>query len=376
METGSGTMGAWVLEQAAPLEDARLTFRWRTDRPRPRPGPGEVLVEVATCGVCHTDLHTVEGELPLPAPGGIPGHQVVGRVVETAPDATEVCPPPGIDPGLAGALLAAAGQPGTDTWQLRPGTRVGVAWLYDACGRCPACLRGEENLCPQARFTGLSVPGGYAEALTAPARYLVPLPARFDDVRAAPLLCAGIIGYRSLRLAGVGPDRPRTLGLWGFGASAHLALQLARHWGCRVYVFTRSAAHRALALRLGAAWAGAAGDPPPEPLEAGITFAPVGRLIPQALAALAPGGVLAINAVHLQDGIPAFDYRLLYGERVLRSVANATRRDAWEWMYWADQAGVEPEVERWPMSQAREALVRVKAAAVQGSAVLVRGGDS
>ncbi|WP_231699448.1 zinc-dependent alcohol dehydrogenase family protein [Limnochorda pilosa] len=312
------------------------------ERPMPEPGPGEVRVRVEVCGLCHTDLHTVEGELELPRLPVTPGHQVVGRV-----DA--------VGPGVpTGGSLAR-------------GTRVGVPWLYEACGRCDACRRGEENLCPSARFTGLHVDGGCAEYLVAPADFVVPIPDGFTPEEAAPLLCAGIIGYRSLRVAGLVPGE--RLGLYGFGASAHLALQVARHWECPVYVFSRSEEHRALARELGAVWAGPASERPPAVLDRSVLFAPVGDLIPQALAHLRPGGTLAVNAVHL-DRIPAFPYSLLYGERTLRSVANATRRDAFEFLELAARIPIRPHVRVYPFEAAPAALDDLKAARIQGAGVL------
>lgn len=312
------------------------------ERPLPEPGPGQVRIKVEVCGLCHTDLHTVEGELALPRLPVTPGHQVVGRV-----DA--------LGPGLSPAD------------GLAPGTRVGVAWLYHACGQCDACRRGEENLCPSARFTGLHADGGYAQFLVAPAGFVVPIPEGFTSAEAAPLLCAGIIGYRSLRLAGLLPGE--RLGLYGFGASAHLALQVARHWECSVYVFSRSPEHRALALELGAAWAGTASERPPVHLDRSVLFAPVGSLVLPALAHLRPGGTLAINAIHL-DRIPSFPYELLYGERTLRSVANATRRDAVEFLELAARIPIRPRVQFFPFAQAQDGLKELKAAKINGAGVL------
>lgn len=331
-------MPAMVLTRPAPVETDPLAA---ADPPRPDPGPGEVLLRVRACGVCHTDLHIVEGELVPHRLPVIPGHQVVGTVEAVGPD--------GPAAGLA------------------PGQRVGVTWLFRACGACAACRRGEENLCPSAQFTGYDVDGGYSTWMVADRRFVFPLPERFDDVSAAPLLCAGVIGYRALRRAEVLPGS--TVGLYGFGASAHLAMQVARHWGCRVYVFTRSEAHRRLAEDLGAVWTGPVDAVPPEPLDSAVSFAPAGQVIPRALAALRPGGTLAVNAVYL-DRLPEMPYALLYGERTLRSVANLTARDAREFLALAAEIPVRTEVERYPLREANAALRRLKARAVQGAAVL------
>jgi propanol-preferring alcohol dehydrogenase len=281
----------------------------------------------------------VEGELTLPRLPLIPGHQIVGIVEALGPDTTRF------------AL----------------GERVGVGWLAWSCGECEFCLRGEENLCARARFTGLHIDGGYAQHALVDERFAYPLPERFSDAEAAPLLCAGIIGYRALRLCGVKPGE--RLGLYGFGASAHLAIQVARHWGCPVYVFTRGEEHRRLALELGAEWAGAAEDTSPVPLDAGITFAPTGRLVPLALGHLRPGGTLAINAITM-SAIPELRHELLYGERTLRSVANFTRRDAEQFLRLAGDIPLRTEVEAFPLTRANEVLGRLKRSEIRGSAVL------
>ena len=305
----------------------------------PEPGPGEVRIRVLACGVCHTDLHTIEGELKLPRLPLIPGHQAVGLVDAVGPGASA----------------------------LRVGQRVGVGWLAWACGECAQCRRGEENLCARARFTGLHVDGGYAQYLVADERYCYALPEALSAVQAAPLLCAGIIGYRALRLSRIKPGG--NLGLYGFGASAHLTIQVAHHWGCRVHVFTRGQEHRALAEELGAAWVGRAEEMPPEPLDAGVIFAPSGKLVPLALAHLRPGAILAINAITM-SAIPEMPYELLYAERCLRSVANFTRADAGEFLRLAGEIPLRAEVEAFPLSRANEALERLKRSAVRGSAVL------
>ena len=305
----------------------------RHDVPEPAAGPGEVVIEVSACGVCRTDLQIVSGDLPAKREALVPGHQVVGRRTDT-------------------------------------GERVGVAWLHWADGTCEYCQEGRENLCERAEFTGWTVNGGYADRLVAPADFIFPIPDRFGDLDAAPLLCAGIIGYRSLRLSGVQPGQ--RLGLFGFGSSAHLAIQVAVHWGCEVYVFSRSEAELELAHELGARWTGGYADAPPAPLHAAVTFAPAGSVVVQALAAVAPGGTVAINAIHL-DGMPAFSYDLLWRERVLRSVANFTRSDAMEFLELASAIPIRPQIETFPLDQAPEALEALAAGRVHGSAVLIVG---
>lgn len=309
------------------------------DLPVPEPGPGQIRIRVTACGVCHTDLHEVEGELPLPKLPLVIGHQIVGVVEARGPAAS----------------------------RFSEGDRVGVPWLYQTCGRCPACRRGDENLCDQARFTGYHVDGGYAEFAVAPERFSYRLPEGLSDPEVAPLLCAGIIGYRALRLADVKPGE--TLGLFGFGASAHLALQVARFWRCEVWVFTRSQEHRELAKRLGSAWVGAADDDPPGLLDRAVSFAPAGSVIPQALAKLRKGGTLALAGIHL-DRIPEMPYALLYGERTLRSVTAATRRDAEEFFALAPRLPVRCEVERFLLEEANHALQRLKSSQINGAAVL------
>ncbi len=294
--------------------------------------PGYVLLRVRACGVCRTDLHIVEGELaPLRSPL-IPGHQIVGEVVPT-------------------------------------GTRVGVSWLGGVDGSCPYCTRGMENLCDAPTFTGYSVDGGYAEYALARADFVYPLPDALNDLHAAPLLCAGIIGFRSLRVAGVEPgDR---VGLFGFGASAHLTIDVLHSWGCDVYVSTRGASHRALAESLGAKWVGAETDRPPIPLDRAVTFAPSGDVVVAALSSLRKGGVVAINAIHL-DRMPQFDYdSLLWGERQIRSVANMTRADARDFLELAAKIGMKPQVTAFPLDQANEALAAVKQDQINGAAVIV-----
>jgi len=333
-------MQAMVLHRPGPTAGAPLA---RQELPRPEPGHDEVLVRVEACGVCHTDLHITAGELPPVRLPLVPGHQVVGVV--------EGC--------------------GAGVTQVAVGARVGVAWLYRACGVCAHCRRGRENLCPEAVFTGYHVDGGYAEYLAAPAEFVYPIPDRFTARDAAPLLCAGIIGYRSLHLAEVAPGS--RVGLFGFGASAHLALQVARHWGCEVYVFTRSPAHRQLAADLGAAWVGGSSDAAPHALDSAVVFAPAGQVVADALAHLGRGGTLAINAVHL-DGLPALDYARLYWERTVRSVSNATRRDGREFLALAAAIPLRVATELWPLPEANEALARLRRGAVTGAAVLAVAG--
>jgi propanol-preferring alcohol dehydrogenase len=297
--------------------------------------PGYVLLRVRACGVCRTDLHITEGELaPLRSPL-IPGHQIVGEVVQG---------------------------------DLPPGTRVGVSWLGGVDGSCPYCARGLENLCDAPTFTGYTVDGGYAEYALARTDFVYLLPDALNDLHAAPLLCAGIIGFRSLRVAGVEPGEK--VGLFGFGASAHLTIAVLHSWGCEVYVSTRGASHRALAESLGAKWVGAETDRPPVPLDRAITFAPSGDVVVAALSSLRKGGVVAINAIHL-DRMPQFDYdSLLWGERQIRSVANMTRADARDFLDLAAKIGLKPQVTVFPLDQANEALAAVKKDQINGAAVI------
>jgi propanol-preferring alcohol dehydrogenase len=328
-------MRAMVLTHAGRAEDRLLAAQ---DVPEPDPGRGQVLIRVEACGVCRTDLHIVEGEVPAAMPL-IPGHQAAGRIVALG-DGVDV---------------------------FRVGDMVGVGWPFSTCGTCAFCASGRENLCADARFTGRDADGGYAEQMIADARYVYRLPPSFAPLDAAPLLCAGIIGYRSLRLSEIKPGG--RLGLIGFGASAHLAIQVARHWGCEVYAFTREEHHRRLALDLGAAWAGQAWDDPGVPLDAAVIFAPAGELVPQALARLARGGTLAINAIHMSD-IPPLRYAALYHERTVRSVANFTRRDAEEFLALAAEIPIRADIERFRLEDANEVLLRIKQGAVHGAAVL------
>ena len=307
--------------------------------PRPSARPGQVLLRVLACGVCRTDLHIVEGELPRLSEKLIPGHQIVGQIIEGAPP------------------------------ELPLGTRVGVSWIGGVDGTCWYCQHNLENLCDSATFTGYSIDGGYAEYALARTDFVFPLPETLDPLHAAPLLCAGIIGFRSLRVAGV--EQGERVGLFGFGASAHLAIAVLRAWKCEVYVSTRGASHRRLAESLGATWVGNETDQPPAELDRAVTFAPSGDVVVAALGSLRKGGVVAINAIHL-DRFPEFDYdRLLWGERQIRSVANMTRSDARDFLQLAAEIGLRPKVTVFNLDQANEALVAVKSDAIDGAAVIV-----
>lgn len=331
-------MKAMVLRAFGPVEPGPLE---RCEVPTPEPGVGEILVRVSHCGVCHTDLHTVEGELQGVSLPRVPGHEVVGTV--------------------AGAGEGTSGRFAT-------GERVGVAWLHSACGRCRFCLSGRENLCPDAVFTGLSADGGYAEYLTVPEAFAYSVPEGFGNAEAAPLLCAGIIGYRALRVSGIGSGG--VLGLYGFGASAHIAIQIAKHWGCEVYAFSRSQEHRTLARELGAAWTGMAQEEPPRKLDAAVIFAPAGSLVPEALRVLDRGGTVALAGITMTP-IPEMDYgRYLYQERAVRSVANATRRDGEELLALAAEVPIRTTVRTFPLSEANQVLEALKEGRITGAAVL------
>lgn len=329
-------MKAALLSSPQPISDRPLQIG---EVANPRVRSGNVLLRVRACGVCRTDLHIVEGELPPKQVRLIPGHQIVGEVVDGATD------------------------------QIPLGARVGVSWLGGTDGTCPYCQKGLENLCDSPTFTGYTLAGGYAEYAFARNDFVYPLPAGLDDLHAAPLLCAGIIGFRSLRVADV--QRGERVGLFGFGASAHLVISVLQAWKCEVYVSTRGKSHRALAETLGANWVGGETDKPPVPLDRAVTFAPSGDVVVAALASLRKGGVVAINAIHL-DRMPEFDYdRLLWGERQLRSVANMTRADARDFLALAAEIGLRPKVTVFSLDQANEALMAVKNDAVDGAAVIV-----
>jgi len=308
--------------------------------PRPKPGPGQVLVKIAACGVCRTDLHVVDGELTEPKLPIIPGHEVVGRVAAV----------------------------GAGVERFRDGERVGIPWLGFTCGTCEACRDGRENLCADARFTGYQIDGGYADYAVVDQRYCFSLPDAMTDAEAAPLLCAGLIGYRALVKAGDG----RRLGLYGFGAAAHIAIQVARHQGREVYAFTRAGDNEAqdFARTLGAVWAGASDEAAPEPLDAAIIFAPVGVLVPTALRALKPGGRVVCAGIHMSD-IPSFPYEILWGEREVVSVANLTRRDGEEFLALAPKVPVHTTVRPYRLADANRALGDLRDGRLQGAAVLI-----
>jgi alcohol dehydrogenase, propanol-preferring len=333
-------MRACLLRKPAPVEERPLEV---ADVNTPEPGEGELLLKVSACGVCRTDLHVVEGELPSRKSPVIPGHQVVGRVEAVG-----------------------AGAEG-----FKEGDRVGLAWLSETDGVCRFCRSGRENLCERAEFTGWTRDGGYAEFVSAPARFVYPLPEGFGDVQAAPLLCAGIIGYRALRLTGLREWKGARLGIYGFGAAGHVSIQIARSRGAEVYVMTRDRErHRALAEELGAAWTGGAVEEPPVKLDAAIIFAPAGELVPAALKALDKGGALVTGGIHMSD-VPSFPYELIYGERVVRSVANNTREDGREFLAEAARVPVRTSVRTFPLEEAGDALIALKRDAVRGAAVLV-----
>ena len=331
----TGNMHAMVMERA----NAPLAYR---EMDRPEPGPGQVLVKVSACGVCRTDLHVVDGELTRPALPLVPGHEVIGRVA-------------GLGKGVR---------------RFREGERVGVPWLGWTCGECGYCRSGRENLCEAARFTGYTLNGGYADYLLADVRYCFPVLGDYSDAEAAPLLCAGLIGYRSLRMAG----DARRIGLYGFGAAAHIVAQVARYQGREVYAFVRPGDDKAAAFarELGAVWAGESDASPPEPLDAAILYAPVGALVPAALRAVAPGGTVVCAGIHMSD-IPSFPYEILWRERKVVSVANLTRQDGEEFLALAPKVPVRTTVECFPLQQANEALAKLRDGALTGAAVLKTG---
>jgi propanol-preferring alcohol dehydrogenase len=310
------------------------------EMPVPQYAVDEILVKIHSCGICHTDLHIIEGELPQKKSPLTPGHQMVG-VIEKV---------------------------GSNVLILKVGDRVGVPWLNSTCGVCEYCKLGQENLCDNAKFTGYDVDGGFAEYLTVNENYAYKIPEKFSDIESAPLLCAGIIGYRALRLSGI--EKGGQLGLYGFGASAHIVIQVARYWGCEVYVFSRSALHRKLAEQLGAVWTGTADEIPPRPLDSVISFAPAGELVPKALKVLRKGGTLALAGIHVSP-IPQLDYNLLYHEKMVRSVANSTRQDATDFLEIAAEIPVKTEVEIFPLEEANKALQLLKSSKINGAGVLV-----
>jgi propanol-preferring alcohol dehydrogenase len=333
-------MKACLLEKPSSVENRPLLLR---DLQRPELSPGHVLLRVKACGICRTDLHVVEGDLPQKLTPVIPGHQVVGTVEEIASDVTGVT----------------------------KGQRVGAAWLYSTCGRCRFCNEGRENLCEAAEFTGWTRNGGFAEYMVASADFVYPLPVGFDDVEAAPLLCAGIIGYRALRLADIVDWKGARLGIYGFGAAGHVSIQIAKSRGADVYVMTRDRTrHQALAEELGAAWVGDTFDRPPAKLDAAIIFAPAGEIVPAALAGLDKGGTLVLGGIHMSR-IPEFEYDLIYGERSVRSVANNTRLDGREFLAEAAAIPVRTSVTTFHLEGANEALIALKNDAIKGAGVLI-----
>lgn len=330
-------MKAMILEQSAAVGSNPLQLR---DVPTPEPGPGQVRVRVRVCGVCRTDLHVVEGDLPLVKRPIIPGHETVGVVDRV----------------------------GAGVRSVKEGDRVGIAWLQATCGWCEWCRDGRENLCPRATFSGYHVDGGYAEYALVSDAFVYPIPPVFSDAEAAPLLCAGIIGYRALRLSGVKPGQ--RLGMYGFGASAHVTIQVARHWGCSVYVCSLREEHRELARELGAVWVGGATDMPPEKLHGAIVFAPAGEIVLPALRALERGGTVALAGIHMTP-IPAIDYdRELFGERTIRSVTANTRRDGLDLLREAAAIPIRSHTRSFPLEEANQALQQLKAGTIKGAAVL------
>jgi propanol-preferring alcohol dehydrogenase len=311
--------------------------------PTPQPGPGQLLIAVAACGVCRTDLHVVDGELPDLRVPVIPGHEIVGRIEQ-------------LGPGTEGFAV---------------GERVGVPWLGHSCGECEYCRSGRENLCRQARYTGYQLDGGYADFAVADAAFCFRLPQSYDDQHAAPLLCAGMIGYRAFRMAGSG----QRIGLYGFGAAAHILVQVARHQKREVYAFVRpgDTVARQFALELGAAWAGWSTEPPPVPLDSAIIFAPAGALVPEALSRVAPGGIVVCAGIHMSD-IPSFPYKLLWEERTVRSVANLTRADAREFLALAGEFPIQTHVHPYPLGEANRALADLRSGRLTGAAVLIPSG--
>ncbi len=329
-------MKACVLVRPAPVETQPLQY---TEVPVREPDLQEVRVRVRYCGVCRTDLHVVEGELAPKKSPIIPGHQIVGLVEKTGRNAT----------------------------RFPVGSRVGIAWLHSTDGTCSYCLNGAENLCDHPEFTGYTVDGGYAEYAVAPEQFVYTIPEKFADEQAAPLLCAGIIGFRSLRLSGIKPGG--RLGFYGFGAAAHVAIQVARHWGVDVYAATRDARHQRLAMELGAKWAGETFAEPPVQLDAAVVFAPAGEIVPAALRVLRKGGTLVLGGIHM-SAIPSFDYELLYQERIIRSVANNTRQDGEDFLRVAAEIPIKTRVQLYPLAEANQALNALKNDAIEGAAVL------
>jgi propanol-preferring alcohol dehydrogenase len=331
-------MKAMVLKGISAIEKEPLEM---TDLPEPAPGPKEILVKVSVCGICHTELDEIEGRLPPKLPV-IPGHEIVGRVE-------------GLGSGVA---------------KFAQGDRVGIAWIHSACGKCSFCLEGNENLCLGYKGTGCHANGGYAQYTVVSEDFAYPIPNRFSDSEAAPLLCAGAIGYRDLRLSGI--RKGETLGLFGFGASAHIVIQVAKYWGCKVFVFTRSEEHRVLAKKLGAAWAAGPDEVPPQKVNCAIDFTPVGETVLNALRALEKGGRLVIAVIRKRNAIPPIDYaQLLWDEKEIKSVANITRKDAQEFLRLAAEIPIVPEVQEFRLGEANQALILLKQGKIQGAGVLM-----
>lgn len=332
-------MKAMQLEHTATIESHPLVLR---ELPVPEAGPEHLLVRVSACGVCHTDLHIVEGDLPLPRLPTIPGHEIVGVVEAVGPGTT----------------------------RFKPGDRVGIPWLHGTCGECQYCGEDKENLCANISFTGVHADGGFGEYTLVHEQFAYAIPDAFDDATAAPLLCAGVVGYRSLRLSGVKPGQ--RLGMYGFGASAHIVIQIARYWDCKVYVFTRSESHRQLALSLGASWVGSADDDPGTYMDSSIIFAPAGSLVPKALERLQHGGTLALGGIHMSE-IPSMPYELLWHERTIQSVANSTRQDVVDFLQIAAEIPVTTRTETFRLDEANVVLERLKRGEIDGAAVLSIG---
>ena len=331
-------MRAMVLDHSADAATAPLALR---EVPAPEPGPGQVRVRITVCGVCRTDLHVVEGDLPLPTLPIVPGHEIVGVVDRV----------------------------GRDVRSVKDGDRVGIAWLQGTCGRCAFCRSGRENLCLEATFTGYHVHGGYADYTVVPESFAYPIPSAFADDEAAPLLCAGIIGYRALRLSDIKPGQ--RLGLYGFGGSAHIAIQVARHWGCSVYVCSLKEEHRTLARELGAVWTGGPMEAPPDKLDSAIVFAPAGEIVTAALRALDRGGTVACAGIHMTP-IPSIDYdRDLFGERTLRSVTANTKQDGLDLLREAAAIPIRTHTQRFTLAEANQALQALKAGAIKGAAAVL-----
>ncbi|MBW2056668.1 MAG: zinc-dependent alcohol dehydrogenase family protein [Deltaproteobacteria bacterium] len=334
-------MRAMVLEEISPVEKEPLKMK---ELPQPEPGPGEILVRVSACGVCHTELDEIEGRIEPKLPVVL-GHEVIGRVEKS----------------------------GSGGGKYSPGDRVGIAWINSACGKCRFCRGGRENLCLEFKATGCDVDGGYAEYTRVPEEFAYPIPERFSDSEAAPLLCAGAIGYRDLMLSGL--EKGQALGLFGFGASAHIVLQIAKYWGCEVFVFTRGAQHRDLARKLGADWAGGPEDRPPRKVDCAIDFTPVGETVPRALRVLDKGGRLVLAVIRKRNPIPPLDYvELLWDEKEVKSVANVTRQDVRSFLALAAEIPIVPEVQEFRLDEANRALILLKQGRIQGAGVLRMAG--